>query len=96
MKTWELETNVTKLVERFNLLPNKSGTLTWIYNFMSKDYELRGLTGEDTEIIIFISPYLAEFEGVIEGLIIANDYDYFGKDTKNSFYRYDPKPKYSK
>lgn len=88
MKTSEMELAVRRLVEKYNVLPNKSGYLEIIKRIMSKDYELRLKLGQDQEFLVFSTPYLGELEGVVEGLIIANDYDYFGKSEKNPMYRY--------
>jgi hypothetical protein len=100
MKNGEMEAVVRDLVKKFNVLPNRSGDLNLIKNITNKEYSLRMVTdkgkGENsvyTEHVLFNTSYLGEMEGVVEGLIIANDYDYFGKSTINPAYRFIRKEK---
>jgi hypothetical protein len=92
MKTGQMEALVRDQIVKFNELKNRSAELLFEYDIMEKKYRLSCII-EDTKNIIYETPYLAEMEGVITGLTICNDYDWFGKSTKNPMYRFIVKPK---
>lgn len=93
MKDKEMENQLKDLVTRYNGLKHKSGVLNFGKNIMSKDYYLTLMLGEGIEHVIYITPYMSEMEGVLIGLLISTDFDYFGKSTRNPMYRFVPTPK---
>jgi hypothetical protein len=93
MKTGQMEAMVREQIVKFNQLPNRSAELTFEYDIMEKVYKLSCKIKEDTKHIIYETPYLAEMEGIIMGLTICNDFDWFGKSIKNPMYRFVVRPK---
>jgi hypothetical protein len=93
MKTGQMEAMVRDQIMKFNQLPNKSKELFFEYDIMEKIYKLSCKIDNNTRQSIYETPYLAEMEGIVTGLTIANDYDWFGKSTKNPMYRFIVKPK---
>ena len=84
-----MEAQIRELVKKFNNLPNKSDELILIKDVIKKTYILSIKSLGDK--VGYNTPFLAELEGVVIGLLIANDYDYFGKGVKNPLYRFRPK-----
>ena len=89
-----MEAEIRKNIKRFNALKNGSGKLVLTKDVKTKLYTLAiQRKGEKvTSSNVIKTAFLGELDGIVVGLIIANDYEFFGHSVRNPFYRYFPTP----